>query len=365
MKSILAWLPALMAVAVGVGTVGESVSFAAEDAIEITEWVVPWENTRPRDPYVDGQGRVWFVGQVGNYLAYLDPQTGRFERYELDAGTGPHNLIVDDDGFVWYAGNRASHIGRLDPKTGKLTKHKMPDTAAGDPHTLTFDGNGDIWFTVQRGNFVGKLGTRTGSIELVSVPTARARPYGIVVDGNNRAWFCELGTNKLASIDPETLELEEIELPRADTRPRRLQVASDGQLWYVDYTGGYLGRLDPVTGDIEEWLVPGWCQRTALRDGHRRPRPALVRRDRRRPESVCWLRSVNGDVLLDDLDRQRRRQRAAHVLSSSRSRNLVWHRLEHHRTSTRPVACRGTIIEGPPPTTARVSTTDTSAHDVS
>ena len=257
MKSTLAWLPALMVVAVGVGTVGESVSFAAEDAIEITEWVVPWENTRPRDPYVDGQGRVWFVGQVGNYLAYLDPQTGRFKRYELDEGTGPHNLIVDDDGVVWYAGNRASHIGRLDPKTGELTKYKMPDTAAGDPHTLTFDGNGDIWFTVQRGNFVGKLGTRTGSIELVSIPTARARPYGIVVDGNNRAWFCELGTNKLGSIDPETLELEEIELPRADTRPRRLQVASDGQLWYVDYTGGYLGRLDPATGDIEEWLVPG------------------------------------------------------------------------------------------------------------
>ena len=157
MKSILAWLPTLMVVAVGFGTVGKSVSFAAEDAIEITEWVVPWENTRPRDPYVDGQGRVLFVGQVGNYLAYLDPQTGRFKRYELDEGTGPHNLIVDDDGFVWYAGNRASHIGRLDPKTGELTKYKMPDPAAGDPHTLTFDANGDIWFTVQRdSNTIGR-----------------------------------------------------------------------------------------------------------------------------------------------------------------------------------------------------------------
>ena len=70
----------------------------AAETVEITEWPVPWENSRPRDPYVDNQNRVWFVGQVGNYLAYLDPRTGKFKRYELDEGTGPHNLIVDNDG---------------------------------------------------------------------------------------------------------------------------------------------------------------------------------------------------------------------------------------------------------------------------
>ena len=48
---------------------------------------------------------------------------------------------------------------------------------------MIFEGNGDLWFTVQRGNFVGKLWTYTGSVELIAVPTARARPYDIVVDG--------------------------------------------------------------------------------------------------------------------------------------------------------------------------------------
>ena len=120
-----------------------------------------------------------------------------------------------------------------------------------------FDQNGDIWFTVQDGNFVGKLGTRTGAVELIAVPTERARPYGIVIDPDNRAWFCELGTNKLATVDPETLELQEVELPRTEARPRRLQVTSDGHVWYVDYAGGYLGHLDPSTGAIDEWLVPG------------------------------------------------------------------------------------------------------------
>ena len=242
----------------GLGTLGAPTA-AAED-IEITEWVVPWENTRPRDPYVDGQGRVWFVGQRGDYLAYLDPATGDFRRYELDPGTGPHNLIVDDDGVVWYAGNRAMHIGRLDPETGEIEKFMMPTPDARDPHTLTFDHNGDIWFSVQGGSFVGKLGTATGSVELVPVEGRGRRPYGIVVDGDNRAWFCQFGTNRLATVDPETLELEEFELPRAEARPRRLALTSNGHLWYVDYAGGHLGRFDPDSGEVREWAVPGGAE---------------------------------------------------------------------------------------------------------
>ena len=45
----------------------------ANDIIEITEWPVPWKNTRPRDPHVDSRGRVWFVGQQGDYIAYFTP----------------------------------------------------------------------------------------------------------------------------------------------------------------------------------------------------------------------------------------------------------------------------------------------------
>ena len=51
----------------------------------------------------------------------------------------------------------------------------MPDPAARDPHTLVFDSKGDIWFTVQGGNFVGKLTRSTGEVQLVKVPTERAR----------------------------------------------------------------------------------------------------------------------------------------------------------------------------------------------
>ncbi|UCF42159.1 MAG: lyase [Gemmatimonadota bacterium] len=224
--------------------------------VDITEWQVPWENTRPRDPYVGPDGRVWFVGQRDDYVASLEPQSGAFARYELEEGAGPHNLIVDEDGFVWYAGNGAVHIGRLDPADGSITRYPMPDSAARDPHTLVFDGNGDIWFTVQNGGFVGKLDVRTGDVQLIAV-TAGFRPYGIVIDSDNRPWIAEFGTNKLATVDPGTMELREYDLPHEDSRPRRLEITSDGMVWYVDYSLGFLGRLDPATGAVRQWASPG------------------------------------------------------------------------------------------------------------
>ncbi len=236
------------------------ISFDAETPIkadvQIQEWQVPWEDTRPRDPYVAPDGDVWFVGQRGDYISEFSPETDEFRRLDLPEGAGPHNCIVDEDGYIWYAGNRAAHIGRVDPETGEITKYPMPNERARDPHTLVFDNNGDIWFTVQGGNFVGKLTVATGDVQLIDVPTQRARPYGIKVDSNNRPWIALFGTHKLATVDPETMELKEIPLEREDARPRRLDLTSDGTIWYVDYAQGYLGKYDPQEESFEEWKLP-------------------------------------------------------------------------------------------------------------
>jgi len=72
----------------------------AQQTTTIQEWNVPWANTRPRDPYLDRQGRVWFVGQVGDYVGMLDPRSGEFKKFDLAPHTGPHNLILDTTGIV-------------------------------------------------------------------------------------------------------------------------------------------------------------------------------------------------------------------------------------------------------------------------
>lgn len=223
------------------------------ESVEIIEWEVPWENTRPRDPWVSGPDRVWFVGQRDDYLGRFDPQSGEFQRYELDDGVGPHTVIADERG-AWYAGNRARHIGLLDPDSGDIERLMLPGDGIRDVHTMDFASNGDIWFSVSRGNQLGHLEARGLTMTLHEVPTPGARPYGLVVDADDRPWATLFGSHKLATVTDG--KVEEFELPRDTARPRRLATTDDGSIWYVDYLGGYLGRLDPASGEVDEWPTP-------------------------------------------------------------------------------------------------------------
>ncbi|MDX1481273.1 MAG: lyase, partial [Woeseiaceae bacterium] len=197
---------------------------AADEALDIEEWKVPYEESRPRDPFAESAESVWFVGQRSGYLAHLDVPSGEFTKVDLREGSGPHNLIVSSDGIVWYAGNRNRLIGRYDPDTGEIEEIMMPDEAARDPHTLVFDdGEENIWFTVQGGNMIGRLNIASRKVDLIEAASARSRPYGIKIAPDGSVWVDLFGTNKLAHVDPETLELTEIELPRESARPRRLE----------------------------------------------------------------------------------------------------------------------------------------------
>ena len=236
-----------------------NILFTDSQWVEITEWEVPWEGTRPRDPAVGGTDQIWFVGQRGGYVGLFNPETEEFTQYDLGEGAGPHNVIVGQDGAAWYAGNRRSHIGRVNPDTGEITKYEMPEPeTVRDPHTLVLDQDGSIWFTAQMSNYVGRLNpTLDGEVGLVEVPTARARPYGIVLDSNDQPWFVEFGSNKIGTIDPATMQLTEYPLPNEDARPRRIALTSDDTIWYVDYARGYLGKMDPDTHEVQEWRNPG------------------------------------------------------------------------------------------------------------
>src|SRR5688500_7107900 len=165
--------------------------------VDLKEWTVEWGG-RTRDPAVAPDGKVWFVGQAGNYVASFDPRTEQFRRFEIEAGTNPHNLIVDERGIVWYAGNRNGRIGRLDPATGEIKVFMTGE--AKDPHTLVFDGKGNIWFTSQGSNRVGRLNMATGKVDLLTPHEGASNPYGIVMDEAGHPWVALFRTNMLARI---------------------------------------------------------------------------------------------------------------------------------------------------------------------
>ncbi len=240
----------------GIGLLWQPVNTCA-DAVDIREWHVPWVNSQPGSPYVDGGGRVWFVGETGNYIANFSPETGEFNRYDLERRSGPRSLIVDGDRNIWYTAAQGRYIGMLNPGTGRVKKFEMPDRKAKEPHTLVFDSAGDIWFTVQKGNFVGTLLTGSNEVVLISLPTKKSRPEGIVINSNDEPWFVATGSNKIMRVARKDMSLEEFSLPNEESRPRRLVTTSDNAVWYSDFALGILGRYDPGSGAFTEWPMPG------------------------------------------------------------------------------------------------------------
>lgn len=225
--------------------------------VKVSEWKVPYPDSRPRDPYVDSAGRVWFCGQGDSYIAHLDPRSGSFTRYDLPDNAAPNNLIIDEQDQVWFAANTLPYIGRINASRHSIEHFEMPRGEARDPHTLAFDNVGNIWFTAQWSDQVGRLDMETSEVELFDMPAQGTRPYGIKVDARGRPWVALFGTNSLASIDPQSRRVWTFDLPDIKSRPRRLEIDRSGNIWYGDFSRGKLGRLDPDSGKIDEWPMPG------------------------------------------------------------------------------------------------------------
>jgi len=168
----------------------------ATDAPLVQEWKVEYGG-RPRDPYVGPDGKVWFVGQAGNYVASFDP------------------------------------------------------------HTMAFDGRGHIWFTSQAANRVGRLDMKTGEVRLVTPNDSPGRPYGLVIDAKGYPWVSLLNTDRIVRVDPETFAVTQFKKATPDSRSRRIEVTTDGSVWYGDEPRGFLGRINPETGEVKEYALPG------------------------------------------------------------------------------------------------------------
>ncbi len=226
--------------------------------LEFTEWQVPWENSRPRDPYMGPDGKVWFVGQVGDYVATLDPKTGEMQKFDIPKA-GPHTVIVDNDGTPWYAGNKDRHIGKMDPETGDVMRINMPE-GVNDPHTMAFTSDGYIWFTVQHSGeagFIGRLNMADNDVDVIEVPGTNMRPYGLVIDSQDRPWIAFMGDNAIGTVDPESMTLQIIDTPTQDSIIRRIGVTSDDRIWWTDAGMGHIGVYDPEQKSMQQWPTPG------------------------------------------------------------------------------------------------------------
>jgi virginiamycin B lyase len=254
-KNLISAVFFALALPVSVSLNADTNADALPGLLEFKEWQVPWQDTRPRDPYVAPDGTVWFVGQVGNYVARLDPESGEMKKFDIP-DAGPHTVVVNEDGTPWYAGNKDKHIGKMNPQSGEVTLFTMPD-GIDDPHTMGWTSKGNLWFTAQWSNYIARLDTQTGKVEKIALPSKNMRPYGLVVGPDDRPWVAFMGDNAIGTVNPETLALDVIETPTEDSLIRRIGMTSDGRIWWGDNALGHVGVYDPQQETMQEWSTPG------------------------------------------------------------------------------------------------------------
>ncbi|MBD8526341.1 virginiamycin B lyase family protein [Pseudomarimonas arenosa] len=255
-RAISSWFSLALLTALIVGSAPAAASAASP---KMTEWTVPYPDSRPRDPSVGRDWRIWFVGQTDNYLGVFNPQSHSFNRIALPTGTRPHSALVGPDGDIWVAGNGNGTLLRYTSDGQLRTTISVPESAGlstRDPHTLAFDGHGGLWFTMQNGNAVGHLQVDSGELRVVPMKTPQSRPYGLIRDHQGNAWVVLFAGGKLVRIGHGDFQLSEFTLPREHARPRRVAIDSQGLIWYVDYAQDYLGHFDPRSSAFSEWRLP-------------------------------------------------------------------------------------------------------------
>ena len=94
---------------------------------ELSTFMTPTQNSKPRRGHVDDQDRLWFAEFAGNAIAMLDPKAGNIQEWKLPtAWSAPGDAVLDKSGDVWAATLLSDHIARLDPKTGEMIEYPLP-----------------------------------------------------------------------------------------------------------------------------------------------------------------------------------------------------------------------------------------------
>ena len=219
---------------------------ASHPAGKISEWSVPTPKFA-RDPAPGLDGRIYIAVMHGNKLARFDPDTQKFDEWDLPAGTRPHGLVVDEKGTVWMTGNGNGTLLEVrfnKDQPGQMIAHKTP--SGGSPHTIIFDGRNALWFTNQSADKVTRYDRTT---QKMTEFDTRDGPYGLAMDKGGNVWFCQASGQRVGRIDAGSGQVTEIDLG-SGSKPRRIAAAPDNTLWVVRYGDGKLSHIDAATQKI-------------------------------------------------------------------------------------------------------------------
>jgi len=110
---------------------------------------------KPQRLYIDENSVIWFTERYGNKLGRLDPETEKFQEYNLPGPqASPYAIHMDKNKMLWYSSHEQDTLNRLDPKTGDVIEYPYPHSEI-SMREMFMDSKGRIWYASSVNNKVG------------------------------------------------------------------------------------------------------------------------------------------------------------------------------------------------------------------
>lgn len=195
----------------------------------------------PNELALDRQGQVWCTELYADSLGRLDPRTGRFQHYPLDATRSiqkwyPYGITVAPDGMIWFTQMSSNRLGRLDPLTGRMRFFTMP----GPSHPLmeiASDEEGHIWATTFSSGLLVRFDPATTTFTSYQAPLTgpgTSGLYGLIVSPTGEIWVTIFTENRLARLDQTTRRFAPYPLPTRAGEPAALTMDAHHNLWFAE-----------------------------------------------------------------------------------------------------------------------------------
>jgi len=93
----------------------------------VTVYLTPTPDSRPRRGRVDAEGRLWFAEYHGNGIGMFDPKTERIQEWKVPTPwSAPYDAVAGRNGEAWTGSMLTDRVARLDIKSGQYTEYMLP-----------------------------------------------------------------------------------------------------------------------------------------------------------------------------------------------------------------------------------------------
>jgi len=137
---------------------------------------------------IDAQDRLWSTQLSGNTLVRFDTRTGTAKLYPMpEPDSGPRRHAVARDGSVWIPEFNDGFLDRFDPDTERFDRYDLGDSTIGAYDVAVNPVDGSVWITGSLENSLLRFDPRTHAIERYPLPTQKAFMRHLSIDPRDGA----------------------------------------------------------------------------------------------------------------------------------------------------------------------------------